>query len=115
MWCIEKYICIFSNILQKIFIPKVVSMRIWKWPQKGLQSLSPSSLFGSFDCDCTQLWEINLKFQLQTTATKVMISLSLITYFVYFDDYFVSLKKYSCHANIIFYPRGWNIFIYMEN
>ncbi len=56
-----------------------------------------------------------MKFQLQTTATKVMISFSLITYFTYFDDYFVSLKKYYCHVNIVFYPCGWNIFIYMEN
>ncbi len=61
------------------------------------------------------LWEINSKFQLQTTTTKVMISLSPITYSAYFDDYFVSLKKYSCHVKLIFYPCGWNIFIYMEN
>jgi hypothetical protein len=40
MWCIEKIIYIFTNILQKDFIPKVLSMKKWKWPQKGLQSLS---------------------------------------------------------------------------
>jgi hypothetical protein len=43
-WCIEKLICIFNNILQKDFIPKILYMKKWKWPQKGLQSLSPSSL-----------------------------------------------------------------------
>lgn len=32
-----------------------------------------------------------------------MISLSPITYYAYFDEYFVSLKKYSCHVNIIFF------------
>jgi hypothetical protein len=44
-----------------------------------------------------------------------MISLSPITYFAYFDDYYLSLKKYSCHVNIIFYPCGWNNLIYVEN
>ncbi len=44
-----------------------------------------------------------------------MISLSPITYSAYFDDYFVSLKEYSCHVNLILCPHEWNIFIYMEN
>jgi hypothetical protein len=43
-----------------------------------------------------------------------MISFSPITYFAYFDDYYVSLKI-SCHINIILYPRGWNNPIYVEN
>jgi hypothetical protein len=32
----------------------------------------------------------------------------------FLDDYYVSLKEYSCHINIIFDPSGRNNFIYME-
>jgi hypothetical protein len=56
-----------------------------------------------------RLWEIYFKFQLQTFATKIMISLSQITYYAYFDDYSISLKEYSCHVNIIFLFT-WKIF-----
>jgi hypothetical protein len=33
----------------------------------------------------------------------------------FLDDYYVSLKEYSCHINRIFDPCGRNNFIYMEN
>ncbi len=82
---------------------------------KKTRILESFIIVGSFDYDRTQFWKINLKFQLHTIATKVMISLLPKTYFTYYDDYFLSLKKYSCHINIIFYPCGWNIVIYMKN
>jgi hypothetical protein len=48
-----------------------------------------------------RLWEIIPKCQ--------------IHYFIYLDEYFVSLKEYSFHVNKIFYPCGQNIIVYMEN
>jgi hypothetical protein len=38
-----------------------------------------------------------------------MILLSSITYSACFDDYFVSIKEYFCHVNIIFWST-WRIF-----
>jgi hypothetical protein len=47
----------------------------------------------------------NFKVSIVNSSKKVMISLSPITYFAYFDDYFVSLKD-SCHISIILCPCG---------
>ncbi len=33
MWCIEKIICIFNNILKKSSIQKILSMKKCKWPK----------------------------------------------------------------------------------
>lgn len=65
-------------------------------------------------CYSEILWEIIHKFQLYTIQQKLcMISLSQITYFVYLDDYFISLKDYSYHISRIFCPCWWNILIYV--
>jgi hypothetical protein len=42
-----------------------------------------------------------------------MISLSPITYSTYFDEYFVSLKEYSCHVNIIYFST-WMEYSYLR-
>jgi hypothetical protein len=57
MWCIEKIICIFNNILQKISSQKSF---IWKNKNdhKKNKVLESCVIVGSFDYDCTP-WSLD--------------------------------------------------------
>jgi hypothetical protein len=59
MWCIEKIICIFNNILQKISSQKSF---IWESENDHKKTIVVESfvIVGSFDCDCTHVDNIML-------------------------------------------------------